>query len=145
MLNFYALPQIIIVLLSSTLKRVYNCTFIASNLTNPRQLWNNINKILHRTSSPFLPSYDSVSSLSKLFATFFSDKIHKLRFGILSNHIPPLFTPHNFSSITAVTIDEISKLFSQPPDTNCDLDPIPASLLKQCSSVLLPTITEIKV
>lgn len=32
---------------------------------------------------------------------------------------------------------------SQSPDTNCDLDPIPTSLLKQCSSVLLPTITKI--
>ena len=130
-------------------KRVYNSTLIASSLTNPRQLWNNVNKMLHRTSSPVLPSYDYVGSLSQSFATFFSDKIHKLHTGLLSNHartsphIPPPFTPPNFSSFTAVTIDEVSKLFSQSPDTNCDLDSIPISLLKQCSSVLLPTITKI--
>ena len=105
--------------------------------------------MLHRTSSPVLPSYDSVGSLSQSFATFFSDKIHKLHTGLLSNHartsphIPPPFTPPNFSSFTAVTIDEVSKLLSQSPDTNCDLDPIPTSLLKQFSSVLLPTITKI--
>jgi len=29
------------------------------------------------------------------------------------------------------------------PDTNFDLDPIPTSFLKQCSHILLPTITNI--
>ena len=43
-------------------KRVYNSTLIASSLTNPRHLWKNVNKILHRISSPVLPSYDSVGS-----------------------------------------------------------------------------------
>ena len=38
-------------------------------------------------------------------------------------------------------MDEISKLLSDSPETNCDLDPMPTSLLKQCSSVFLPTIT----
>ena len=40
-------------------------------------------------------------------------------------------------------MDEIYKLLSDSPETNCDLDPIPISLLKQCSSVLFPTITNI--
>jgi hypothetical protein len=42
---------------------VCNSTLIASSLTNPRQLWHNVNKILHRSSSPVLPSYDSAGSL----------------------------------------------------------------------------------
>jgi len=37
----------------------------------------------------------------------------------------------------------MSKLLSQSPDTNCDLDPIPTFILKQCSHILLPTITNI--
>lgn len=59
--------------------------------------------------------------------------------------IPPPFTPRPpcFSSFTPVTIDDVSSLLSQSPDTNCDLDPIPTSLLKQFSHVLLPTITNI--
>ena len=60
-----------------------------------------------------------------------------------SRHIPPPVTPPHFSSFAPVTMDEISKLLSDSPETNCDLDPIPTSLLKQCSSVLLPTITNI--
>ena len=57
--------------------------------------------------------------------------------------MPPPVTPPHFSSFAPVSMDEISKLLSDSPETNCDLDPIPTSLLKQCSSVLLPTITNI--
>ena len=87
--------------------------------------------------------------MSQSFATFFSDKIHKLHTTLLSNHsrvsphVPPPFTPPKFTSFTCVTADEVSKLLSQSPDTYCDLDPIPTSLLKQCSHILLPTITNI--
>ena len=109
----------------------------------------NVNKILHRSSSPVPPSVTSLSSLSQSFATFFSDKIHKLHTSLLSHHSctsphhPPPFTPLYFSSFISVTADEVSKLLSQSPDTNCDLDPIPTSLLKQCSHILLPTLTKI--
>ena len=51
--------------------------------------------------------------------------------------------PPKLSFFTPATIDEVSNLLFQSPDTNCDLDPIPTSLLKQCSSALLPTITKI--
>jgi hypothetical protein len=37
----------------------------------------------------------------------------------------------------------VYKLLDQSPVTSCDLDPIPASLVKQCASVLVPTITKI--
>jgi len=60
-----------------------------------------------------------------------------------SPHFPPPFTPPNFSSFICVTTDDVSKLLSQSPDTNCDLDPILTSPLKQCSHILLSTITNI--
>ena len=56
------------------------------SLTNPRQLWKNVNKILHRSSPPVLPSFTSLSSVSQSFATFLSDKIHKLHTSLLSHH-----------------------------------------------------------
>jgi len=125
-------------------------SLISSNCTNPRQLWKNINILLHRSSLPdALPCYDSLSLLCQSFASFFSDKIHKLHTSLLINRIstspqfPPPFTPPNFSSFTFVTTDKVSKLLSQSPDTNCDLDPILTSLLKQCSHILLPTNTNI--
>ena len=60
-----------------------------------------------------------------------------------SPHISPPVTPPHFSSFVPVTMDEISILLSDSSETNCDLDPIPTSLLEHCSSVLLPTITNI--
>ena len=130
-------------------KRKFNSSLISSSRTNPRELWKSVNQLLHRSSAPTLPSSDSLKNLSQSFATFFSDKIHKLHTALLSNracvspHLPPPVTPPNFSSLNPINVDEVSKLLSQSPDTNCDLDPIPTSLLKQCSSVLLPTITQI--
>ena len=130
-------------------KRDYNSTLISSSRTNPRQLWKTVNNILHRSAVSVLPSSNSLSSLSQSFATFFSDKIHKLHTTLLcdctrsSPHFPPPVTPSKCSSFSPVTIEEVSKLLSQSPDTNCDLDPIPTSLLKKCTSVLLPTITKI--
>jgi len=134
-------------------KRTYNSSLISSSSTNPRQLWKKVNKLPCRSSLPALPSYDSLSLLSQFFAKFFSDKIHKLHTSLLINrisaypHFPPPFTPSNFSTFTCVTTDVTcvtkSKLISPSPDTNCDLDPIPTSLLKQWSHILLPTITNI--
>ena len=121
---------------------------LKSKLTNPKKLWNTINKLLHRIAKPSFPSSFNLNSLPKSFATFFSEKIHKLRSSILSGttpsspHLPPAFKPPKLSFFHPATIAEVSALLSRSPDTSCDLDPIPTSLLKQCISVL-PTITNI--
>jgi len=79
---------------------------------------------------------------------FFSDKIHKFNTSLLINrmsdspHFPPPLTPPNFSSFTSVSLMRFLNS-SQSHDTNCVLDPIPTSLLKQLSHVLLPSITNI--
>jgi len=83
-------------------KRTYNSSLISSSSTNLRQLWKNINILLHRSSLTALPSYDSLSLLSQSFAKFFCDKIHKLHTSLLINrvsaspHFPSPFTPPNF-------------------------------------------------
>ena len=84
-----------------------------------------------------------------MFATFFSDKIHNLRYNLLSDssHVSPHITPHHSPTIITqfdtVTQEEIYKLISDSSDSFCDLDPIPTSLLKKCTMVLVPTITKI--
>ena len=59
-------------------KKLYNSTLLSSNLTYPKKLWNTINKLLHRIAKPSFPSSFNMDSLPQSFATFFSDKIHKL-------------------------------------------------------------------
>src|SRR5258706_385535 len=130
-------------------KRTFNSNLISSNLTNSRKLWNSVNKLLHRKPHIQLPTSFPSTSLPQMFADFFSDKIHKLHFNLLSNstenspHTTPSTSPKELTDFTCVTHEEIAKLISLSPDTYCDLDPIPTSLLKQCAYVLIPTITKI--
>jgi Reverse transcriptase (RNA-dependent DNA polymerase)/Endonuclease-reverse transcriptase len=128
-------------------KKLYNSSLISSHLSDPRRLWNSINKLLHRNIAPSLPSTIPVTSLPQSFADFFVNKILKLRstFSSSSSYSEPhpSFTPPDFSTFQPATYEEVSSLISHSSDTYCDLDPIPTSLLKFCKSALIPTITNI--
>jgi len=107
-------------------------------------------KPLHRKSSSSLPFSASSSSLADSFASFFTDKVHKLRFSlaaistVLPPHSPlPPVTPPQFSSFTSASESEITKILLNCPNKEADSDPIPTWLLKKCSSVLVPTFTNI--
>ena len=68
--------------------------------------------------------------LFSFFANFFS-----IRFINIMDNLFSKITLYLFShSSLPVTID-VSSLLSQSPNTNCELDPIPTSLFKQCSNV----------
>ena len=132
----------------STKKRYYS-NLVSSSSSSPRHLWKTVNHLLHRKTSSPLPSV-STPSLSEKFASFFSDKVSKLRLAfqntspVLSPHFPePLISPPSFPSFAPATHDEIHKILLNCPNKQCDLDPIPTWLLKQCSSVLVPVITNI--
>jgi len=128
-------------------------SFYPCSSTNPRQLCKNINRLLHRSSLPALLSYDSLSLLCQSLTNFLPDKIYKRHTILLINRIstspqfPPSFIPHNFSSFMHLCYHWwgflTHLLVALLRYTNCDLDPIPTSLLKQCSHTLLSTITNI--
>ena len=128
----------------------YYSDLISSLSDNSHRLWQTVNKLLHRKSASSLPSSASRSLADSFFASFFTDKIHKLHLSIsaissvLSPHSPPPpVTPPQFSSFRPASESEISKLFLNCPNKQADSDPIPTWLLKKCSSVLVPTITNI--
>jgi hypothetical protein len=133
----------------SNAKRDYFSSLITTNATNPRKLWNTVNSLLHRKPPPVLPSYTDPSSLCQSFAKFFCDKVTDLHAKLLaktthtSPHTSPSHHPTNLSYFQPTTADEVCKLLTQSPVTNCELDPIPTTLLLQCSSILVPTITNI--
>ena len=130
-------------------KQVFNSSLISSSSSNPRKLWNSINKLLHRKPVSQLPSTIDSKSLPHIFATFFSNKVLKLHSALKSHftntspHTEPSHVPPNLTFFSPVTREEILKLISQSSNTFCDLDPIPTSILKQCLPTLLPTITNI--
>ena len=82
-------------------------------------------------SSSYSPSY------LRLFLFYKIHKLHACSFP----HIPQPVTPPNlhFGHQSSVTVKEDSKLLSDSPETNnCDLDPIPARLLKKMIVSTLP-------
>jgi len=58
-----------------------------------------------------------------------------------SPYFPP--TPPDFSTFRPATESEISKILSNCPNKQSNSDPMPTWLLKECSSVLIPTVTNI--
>ena len=129
-------------------KKLYHTQLITANNSNPRQLWKTINTLLHRSAVPALPNLSSISSIAEQFTTFFSDKVTKLRSAIppvnQSPHFPqPSVPPPPFLHFRPTDPDEITKLVMQSPTKQCELDPIPTSLLKQTISVLAPVISRI--
>ena len=130
-------------------KRLYNSSLLTFNTNNPKTLWKTINKLLHRTSDHPLPASIPQKSLPQTFAAYFSDKIKNLHTLIApspttaSPHFPPPSPPPDLSIFQPATINEISTLLANCPDSSSELDPIPTTLLKQCKHALLPTITNI--
>ena len=129
-------------------KRHYYHSTLVSSKSNPKSLWTTINKILMRTSTISLPSFENAVDLSNKFASFFSTKINDIRTNLQSNsstlspHTSPPSPPPLLTEFAPATCDEIAKLISSSNNSSCELDPIPTSLLKKCT-VLIPTITNI--
>lgn len=93
--------------------------------------------------------------LADEFATFFTTKIDTLHNDLLVkkkalNDSVECVTDEvlttsstKFSSFTEMKIDDIKKLAATLFSKSCVLDPLPSSIIKQCTDLLLPTITNI--
>ena len=105
-----------------------------------------VTQVLHRSHGTTLPTYESSKSLADRFATFFSNKIMKIRESFSSsescNMVHSPFDPPKLTVFTQVTQDEINKIISKSPTKSCLLDPWPTFLIKECID-LLPSITKL--
>ena len=126
-------------------KRLYYSSAV-TNAVNSKNLWKTVNGLLHRSPTPSLPSLPA-ESLPNQFACYFSDKISNLRLSITNDsnctpHFPqPTHSNDELSTFIPATTEEITKVVLELPDKDCDLDPIPTSLLKKCMHLLAPIIT----
>src|SRR6218665_2444127 len=138
-------------------KQKYYSSLIHSSSSNPRRLWRAVNSLLHRKSPSPLPTSIPSPSIAHTFGSFFSDKMSSLRTTQQSPRAsqsptaapPPTPTPPAPPSQSSLQIlhpaseTEVLLLLNSLPNKQCELDPIPPSLLKDCASVLLPVITQI--
>jgi len=128
-------------------KKACNTSLINVCKSQPRKLWQTINSLLHRRPSSVLPTTTANITLPDCFSSFFTDKISKLHssLGLNANqhsypHTDPPSIPPVLDRFTSVTQDEIIKMILESPDKQCDLDPMPTPLLKECVTMLAPVI-----
>ena len=111
-------------------KTKYYSNMVKKNEDNPKALWNSIKKVLHRSPKIVLPDHTTISSLINTFGRYFTDKIAKLRFGLLSTDVDPPVTSsykNKFVSFRTISEEEVLKIIKSTPNKSCDLDPIPTS------------------
>ena len=103
--------------------------------SNPPHRYRPLLLALHLTALPlFSPAkYPNSVSLTSNSTTSSPHSLH---------HHPPA-TPPDFSVFTPASESEVHKILSKCPNKQSDSDPIPTWLLKDCSCILVPTITNI--
>ena len=129
-------------------KTVYYTNMVSNNAENPYELWNCLNKILHRVPAPSLPNHVSIKSLCNSFSGHFKKKISLIQSAFPDHTFNPVQVESPqvnslLASFTPATVDEVRKTIMSSPNKSCDLDPLPATLLKVCLDTLLYPITNI--
>lgn len=114
-------------------------------------MFNSIDTLLNRKPAPRYPSCVSDEVLANRFISFFLEKINIIRSSIVGDSDADIPCPLSdvvictcdFLCFQPVTQDQVSKLIISSTIKSCDLDPIPAAMLKKCWPAILPVITEV--
>lgn len=133
-------------------KMHFYSNIIDEHKNNQEVIFSTVDKMLHLTPEKFYPTCNSAEELANKFSDFFVNKITKIRSEMSSVHLPDpnidLTDAYNdnpiveFSKFSLVTEDELARLLWATVSKSCELDPIPAPVLKKCFHVLLPIITK---
>ncbi len=122
---------------------------IQENSDDPKNLFNVINKALHKKEDTPLPPGMSNEELANDFNEFFDGKIQTIRDNLDSTQnsitLKPEITKYTqqLTEFRLLSQEEVKKLISTSANKHCELDPIPTWLLKECIDDLLPLITQI--
>ena len=128
----------------------YFSELVEENIGHSRQLFQAINKIMHRRKLNPMPDYTDPCLLATEFSEFFTSKIAKIRQAFPDvniqesfkyDAIKPILT--ELSNFEPMSVSDVSNLIKSSKSKCCELDPIPTSLLKDCTDILAPIITEI--
>ena len=109
-------------------KSDYYTSLLSNNSANPRQMWNSVNKILHREKSKPLPDHTSLDTLCSSFSKFFTDKITLIRSNFVTNdrshNFPePPHVENIMNQFTPTTTSEVWSIILKSTNASCDLDP----------------------
>ena len=114
-----------------------------------KQLCNVVNDLLQKSKKPLLPQSDSDEALAEQFSEFFSTKIMEIH-----EQFPSKVTePFSYETVSNTNVYlthfeptselEVRNIICKSPCKSCELEPLPASLVKKCVDDLVPYITTI--
>ena len=124
------------------------------SVRDQNQLYTVANNLLHRSKVKTLPTHSSANK----FGNFFHDKVQLLHAALKTSPCPrpdmdtsryitkgsgPINPRQELTMLTPATQKEVSNLLKKSAPKTCGLDPIPIQLLKKCSSVTIPVLTNI--
>ena len=91
-----------------------------------------------------MPLGKSNGELADTFADYFIKKITKLHDSLdkIPKYQPTTTCTENLAEFPALQEEEVLKVISSMPSKSCEIDSVPASLLKQSILHLIPVITK---
>ena len=136
--------------LIESLKSTYYTDIVNEYSSDQRILFKTVGKLLQKsTSKRYSPSSDD-TILANSFADFFTSKIVRIHHGLIERKIRVGSSPSDvkvcgaeFCNFPEVTLEELKKFSRKPLSKSCELDPLPAVVLKGSLTVLFPTIMRI--
>ena len=136
-------------------KSEHYSSIINENSGNQKVLFKTVQKLLQKPTVNYYPHSENECMLADELATFFTTKIDTLHNDLLVKKralidsakcvTDEVLTTSStkFSTFTEMKLDDIRELAATVFSKSCVLDPLPSSIIKQCTDLLLPTITNI--
>ena len=135
--------------LISSLKSTYYTSIITEHPSDQRVLFRTVNKLMQKSYETRYPPSLSNALLADSFADFFTAKVEKIHTALVArkrdlslvddNELPT--NTAELNNFHEVSQEDVKEFAYKPLSKSCCLDPLPASVLKDCFPVLLPTIT----
>ncbi|XP_068675358.1 uncharacterized protein [Montipora foliosa] len=127
-------------------KEFYYSSVVRDSAHDTRLLFRSIDTLLQRQTVKRYPSADNDQQLANDFADFFTAKIERIREELAFRksglvHFPGLIKPaclSRLSEFDLVTDDDVLKLIRGSTIKACNLDPLPATIMRSCYSALVP-------
>ena len=104
-----------------------------------KSLWRRLNCVLHPSDTLTCPHS------AQAFARFFDDKIEAIRLNT-AGAAPPVINSRavpTFDTLKQCSVEEVAGFIQVSANKQCQLDPVPTRIVKQCCDLLSPVITTI--
>ena len=126
-------------------KRASIVELVYSAQNDCKKLFRLVNKILGKENSNPMPAARKPDQLCEDFATFFKDKIDKIRdrFIRIDPYQPSQLDTPQLDRFTPITPSTLGKIIKRMPPKTCALDAIPTSKLQELLEGCLPTLTHL--